>query len=74
MTRRRVQVGLYLTNQHPVGADLVEALQGQIRLLHHARDQGWDSVWSGQHFLPTMAMTQPAPFLARVAAAEPEAW
>jgi alkanesulfonate monooxygenase SsuD/methylene tetrahydromethanopterin reductase-like flavin-dependent oxidoreductase (luciferase family) len=68
VTRRRVQIGLYLTNQHPVEADLVEALRGQIRLLHHARDHGWDSVWSGQHFLPTMAMTQPAPFLARLAA------
>jgi alkanesulfonate monooxygenase SsuD/methylene tetrahydromethanopterin reductase-like flavin-dependent oxidoreductase (luciferase family) len=65
---RQVQVGLYLTNQHPVGADMVEALRGQIRLLHHARDRGWDSVWGAQHFLPTMAMTQPGPFLARLAA------
>jgi alkanesulfonate monooxygenase SsuD/methylene tetrahydromethanopterin reductase-like flavin-dependent oxidoreductase (luciferase family) len=62
-----VQIGLYLTNQHPVGADMVEALRGQIGLLHHARDNGWDSVWSGQHFLPTMAMTQPVPFLSRLA-------
>jgi len=65
---RPVQIGLYLTNQHPVGADMVEALLGQIRLLHHARDHGWDSVWSAQHFLATMAMTQPVPFLARLAA------
>jgi alkanesulfonate monooxygenase SsuD/methylene tetrahydromethanopterin reductase-like flavin-dependent oxidoreductase (luciferase family) len=65
---RQVQIGLYLTNQHPVGADMVEALRGQIRLLHHARDRGWDSVWGAQHFLPTMAMTQPGPFLARLAA------
>jgi alkanesulfonate monooxygenase SsuD/methylene tetrahydromethanopterin reductase-like flavin-dependent oxidoreductase (luciferase family) len=65
---RQVQIGLYLTNQHPVGADMVEALRGQIRLLHHARDHGWDSVWGAQHFLPTMAMTQPGPFLARLAA------
>ena len=65
---RPVQVGLYLTNQHPVGADMVEALRGQIRLLHHARDHGWDSVWGAQHFLPTMAMTQPVPLLARLAA------
>jgi alkanesulfonate monooxygenase SsuD/methylene tetrahydromethanopterin reductase-like flavin-dependent oxidoreductase (luciferase family) len=65
---RPVQIGLYLTNQHPVGADMVSALDGQIRLLHRARDDGWDSVWSGQHFLPTMAMTQPVPFLARLAA------
>jgi alkanesulfonate monooxygenase SsuD/methylene tetrahydromethanopterin reductase-like flavin-dependent oxidoreductase (luciferase family) len=63
-----VQVGLYLTNQHPPGADMVEALGGQIRLLHHARDNGWDSVWAGHHYLPTMPMTQPVPFLARLAA------
>jgi alkanesulfonate monooxygenase SsuD/methylene tetrahydromethanopterin reductase-like flavin-dependent oxidoreductase (luciferase family) len=67
-TKRPVQIGLYLTNQHPVGSDMVEALGGQIRLLHHARDQGWDSVWGAQHFLATMAMTQPVPFLARLAA------
>jgi alkanesulfonate monooxygenase SsuD/methylene tetrahydromethanopterin reductase-like flavin-dependent oxidoreductase (luciferase family) len=65
---QQVQIGLYLTNQHPVGADMVEALWGQIRLLYHARDRGWDSVWGAQHFLPTMAMTQPGPFLARLAA------
>jgi alkanesulfonate monooxygenase SsuD/methylene tetrahydromethanopterin reductase-like flavin-dependent oxidoreductase (luciferase family) len=65
---RPVQIGLYLTNQHPVGADMVDALRGQIRMLHHARDRGWDSVWGAQHFLPTMAMTQPGPFLARLAA------
>jgi hypothetical protein len=65
---RTVQIGLYLTNQHPVGSDMVEALRGQMSLLHHARDHGWDSVWGAQHFLPTMAMTQPVPFLARLAA------
>jgi alkanesulfonate monooxygenase SsuD/methylene tetrahydromethanopterin reductase-like flavin-dependent oxidoreductase (luciferase family) len=65
---RPVQVGLFLTNQHPVGADMVAALEGQVRMVHHARDHGWDSLWSGQHFLPTMAMTQPVPFLARLAA------
>ena len=47
---------------------MVEALRGQMRLLRHARDHGWDSVWGAQHFLPTMAMTQPVPFLARLAA------
>lgn len=47
---------------------MVEALRGQIRLLHHARDHGWDSFWTGQHFFPTMPMTQPVPFLARLAA------
>jgi alkanesulfonate monooxygenase SsuD/methylene tetrahydromethanopterin reductase-like flavin-dependent oxidoreductase (luciferase family) len=67
LATRPVQIGLYLTNQHPVGSDMVEALRGQIRLLHRARDRGWDSVWGAQHFLPTMAMTQPVPFLARLA-------
>jgi alkanesulfonate monooxygenase SsuD/methylene tetrahydromethanopterin reductase-like flavin-dependent oxidoreductase (luciferase family) len=64
-----VRVGLFLTNQHPPGADMMAALAGEIRLVHRARDHGWDSVWGGQHYLPEgMAMTQPVPFLARLAA------
>lgn len=63
-----VKFGLFLTNQHPTGSDMVAALDGQLELLHAARDQGWDSVWTGQHYLATMPHTQPLPFLARLAA------
>ena len=67
--KTNVQAGLFLTNQHPAGADLVAAQRGQIDMVRHARDNGWDSVFAGQHFLPTsMAMLQPVPFLARIAA------
>lgn len=65
----RVQMGLFLTNQQPLGSDLVAALHEQCALLRQAREAGWDSVWTGQHYLTeTMAMLQPAPFLARLAA------
>ncbi len=65
---KTVKVGLFLTNQQPVGRDLVEALDEQLVMVRTARDQGWNSVWTGQHYLPTMQMLQPVPFLARLAA------
>lgn len=60
--------GLFLTNQNPPGTDQTVALGEQVRLANAARDAGWDSVWTGQHFLPEgMTMLQPVPFLARLA-------
>jgi alkanesulfonate monooxygenase SsuD/methylene tetrahydromethanopterin reductase-like flavin-dependent oxidoreductase (luciferase family) len=65
----RVRVGLFLTNQHQPGADLVSAMADQLQLVRSVRDLGWDSIWSGQHYLPDgMAMPQCVPFLARLAA------
>ena len=62
------RIGLFLTNQHPVGSDQVQALRDQIRLVHAARDGGWDMLWAGQHFLPDgMTHIQPLPYLARLA-------
>lgn len=67
--QERVQVGLFLTNQHPVGTNLHEGLLEQLEMMRFVRDQGWHSVWGGQHFLAEGAtMMQPAPFLARLAA------
>lgn len=63
-----VKVGLFLTNQHPEGADMARALDEQIAMLNAARTGGWDSVWTGQHYLSTMSQLQPLPFLARLAA------
>lgn len=63
-----VQIGLFLTNQQPPGRDMVQALDEQLTMLRAARDADWDSVWTGQHYLSTMAQTQPVPFLARLAA------
>ncbi|MBI3977206.1 MAG: LLM class flavin-dependent oxidoreductase [Chloroflexi bacterium] len=63
-----MRVGLFLTNQHPLGTNMVAALDEQIRMVRCARDNGWDSVWVGHHYLTeTMAMLQPVPYLARLA-------
>ena len=64
-----MKIGLFLTNQHPVGADLVAGMDDQLRLVRAVRDRGWDSVWAGQHYLPDgMAMPQCVPFVSRLAA------
>ena len=64
-----IKIGLFLTNQHPVGADLVAATDDQLRMVHTVRDRGWDSIWAGQHYLPDgMAMPQCVPFVSRITA------
>ena len=64
-----IRIGLFLTNQHPLGTDLVSAMQDQLRMVRAARDCGWDSVWAGQHYLPDgMAMPQCVPFVSRITA------
>ncbi|MDH3729705.1 MAG: LLM class flavin-dependent oxidoreductase [Acidimicrobiia bacterium] len=64
-----VKVGLFLTNQHPIGSDVVAGQRDQIEMFRFARDAGWDSVFAGQHYLTEgMAMPQPIPFLSRIAA------
>src|SRR5579875_3323416 len=65
----KVQVGLFLTNQQPVNADQIKALNGQIALARTARDAGWDSLLVGSHYLAEgIAHMQPVPFLSRLAA------
>lgn len=69
MSSNPVSVGVFLTNQHKPGRDLVAALDEQYRMVRFARDNGWDSIWAGQHYLPeTLSMPQPVPFLARLSA------
>ena len=64
-----VRFGLFITNQHPPGSDVVAGQEGQLDTFRFARDAGWDSVFAGQHYLPEgMAMPQPIPLLARMAA------
>ena len=64
-----IKIGLFLTNQHPVGTDLVAATHEQLSMVRAARDRGWDSVWAGQHYLPDgMAMPQCVPFVSRITA------
>lgn len=67
--RTGAKIGLFLTNQHPVGSDLVAAVDDQLRLVRAVRDHGWDSIWAGQHYLPNgTAMPQSVPFVSRLIA------
>lgn len=62
-----IKVGLYVTNQQPPGADMVTALNDQLQMVHAVRDAGWDSVFTGQHYLSEgMGQFQMVPFLTRL--------
>lgn len=63
-----MKVGLFLTNQHHLDKDMVGALDEQITMVHAARDAGWDSLFSGQHYLNEgdNQQLQLVPFLARL--------
>jgi alkanesulfonate monooxygenase SsuD/methylene tetrahydromethanopterin reductase-like flavin-dependent oxidoreductase (luciferase family) len=63
-----MKVGLFLTSQHYLDKDMVNALDEQIMMVHHARDRGWDSLFSGQHYLNegNNQQFQLIPFLARL--------
>src|SRR5262245_19525969 len=64
-----MKVGIFLTNQHPPGTDMIAALEGQLAMTRLARDRGWDAVATGQHFLSDgISQLQLVPFLARLAA------
>src|SRR5436309_421828 len=64
-----MKIGIFLTNQNPVGSDMVSALENQCLMTRLARDRGWDAVATGQHYLSEgMSQLQPIPYLARLAA------
>lgn len=64
-----LRIGLFLANQQPHHADMVAALGEQIGLVHLVRDLGWDSLWTGQHFLTdSSAQLSPTVAMARLAA------
>lgn len=64
-----MKIGLYLTSQQHLDVDMMAALEEQIAMVHAARDGGWDSLFSGQHYLNEGNSKQLAivPFLARLA-------
>lgn len=65
----RIKVGLFLSNQQPPDRDPVEALDEQLRMVAHVRDAGWDSIFTGQHYLlGEVRKLQPIPFIARLCA------
>jgi alkanesulfonate monooxygenase SsuD/methylene tetrahydromethanopterin reductase-like flavin-dependent oxidoreductase (luciferase family) len=65
-----MKVGLFITNQHPLDTDMVSALNDQIAMVELARDRGWNSLFTGQHYLNegNNKQLQAVPFLARLAA------
>src|SRR5215475_10042831 len=64
-----MKVGIFLTNQHPIGSDMVSALEEQYVMTRLARDRGWDAVGTGQHYLSEgMSQLQLIPFLSRLQA------
>ena len=64
-----MKVGIFVTHQNPLGADMVSALDEQFAMTRLARDRGWDAVGTGQHYLSEgMSQLQLIPFLARLAA------
>ena len=46
-----MKVGIFLTNQNPVGRDMVSAREDQYVMTRLARDRGWDAVATGQQYL-----------------------
>ena len=64
-----MKLGIFLTNQNPLGSDMVSALEEQYVMTRLARDRGWDAVATGQHYLSEgLSQLQLVPFLARLAA------
>jgi alkanesulfonate monooxygenase SsuD/methylene tetrahydromethanopterin reductase-like flavin-dependent oxidoreductase (luciferase family) len=63
-----MKVGLFITSQHHRDKDMVSALSEQIVMVHHARDRGWDSLFTGQHYLNegNNQQFQLVPFLTRL--------
>jgi len=63
-----VKVGIFITSQQKRDRDMHAALNEQIAMVHHARDHGWDSLFSGQHYLNEgdNQQFQLVPFLTRL--------
>lgn len=64
-----VRFGLWLCSQYPLGDSLEERFDDLIEQVCLARNVGFDSIWTGHHYLmPTYQQFQPLPLLARLAA------
>jgi alkanesulfonate monooxygenase SsuD/methylene tetrahydromethanopterin reductase-like flavin-dependent oxidoreductase (luciferase family) len=65
-----VKAGIMLSNQQFEGVDMVSALEDQIVMIRLARDRGWNSYFTGQHYLNEGGNQglQMVPYLARLAA------
>jgi alkanesulfonate monooxygenase SsuD/methylene tetrahydromethanopterin reductase-like flavin-dependent oxidoreductase (luciferase family) len=66
----QVRLGLLLSGQHPAGDSAVGAVREHLEQVELARQLGFSSVWTSQHFLSDPFMYfQSVPLLARVAGA-----
>lgn len=64
-----MRYGLFVSAQHPKEADPSRYLREHLEQVRFVRDNGFDSVFAGQHFLSDpFQMLQPTPLLARLAA------
>ena len=68
-----IKAGLMVSNQQFEGVDMVSALEDQYVMVRLARDRGWDSYFTGQHYLNEGGNQglQMVPYLARLAAEIP---
>jgi alkanesulfonate monooxygenase SsuD/methylene tetrahydromethanopterin reductase-like flavin-dependent oxidoreductase (luciferase family) len=65
-----MRLGLLLSGQHPPGDSAAAAVRQHLEQVELARELGFSSVWTSQHFLSHPFMYfQSVPLLARVAAA-----
>ena len=64
----KMKLGLFLTNQQFLNTNMVAALDEQVTMVHHMRDNGWDTLVSGQHYLNegNNQQLQIVPFLSRL--------
>ncbi|UGS39125.1 LLM class flavin-dependent oxidoreductase [Capillimicrobium parvum] len=68
-TGARIQLGLFVSGQHPPQRNPAEAIREHLEQVELARELGFASVFAGQHFLSDpFAMFQSIPLLARLAA------
>ena len=64
-----MKFGLYMSTQWPEGADISSEMSNMREQIQVARNNGFSSVWMGQHYLVApMQMMQTMPLLARLAA------
>lgn len=66
MTTGSLKFGLS-AHQEPLGRDMRQAFDEQLRVVHFIRDHGWNGFFTGQHFLTSgLSVIQAVPLLARL--------
>jgi alkanesulfonate monooxygenase SsuD/methylene tetrahydromethanopterin reductase-like flavin-dependent oxidoreductase (luciferase family) len=64
-----MKFGLWLCSQGPLGDPLAARFDDLLEQVRLARQVGFDSIWTGHHYLmPTYQQLQPMPLLARLGA------